>query len=147
MKDNTTFNKLTVTHYDGTDYARLDFDGENGEPRAAIVAHKLSNVKTKVIDGVKTLVRYVHNHMTLAYTTDSAGKLVGRIDIPLGHDHTQVQFENCNVVIKGKDCYIILRSKGGKFHRLIVSDDGELSTEEVSHDEIIWANKEYIVED
>lgn len=146
MKDNTTFNKVTITPYDGTDYSRLDFDGENGEPRAAIVAHGLSNVKTKVIDGVKTLVRYVHNHMTLAYTTDSNGKLLGRIDIPLERDHTQIQIENADLVFKGDGCAPILRSAGGKFYKVHVSEVGELTTARVPHDQIIWANKEYITE-
>jgi len=143
--NNTTFHKVTITPYSGTDYARLDFDDTEGETMAAIVAHHDSNPVEKIIDDEPYMVRYHHEDMTMPYVTNSTGKLVGRIDIPLGRDHTQIQIEHADLVMKGNGCNIILRSEGSNFFKLKVSDTGELSTEPFDRDDIIWASTNYTV--
>lgn len=143
MDNNTTLHKVTLTPYDGTSYTRLDFDDKDGITLAALVAHKWTNPTVRPIDGVDYWVKYRHQHMTIYTTSDEQGSTMGVIDIPYGRDFTQIQIENADLVLKGQDTSLVLRSPNGHYWKVKVSDTGELSTEELPTDYIISSSSEY----
>lgn len=125
--------RITLNMSDENKYPIIEWVDENEDRVAAIVAHEKSNPK----DGVT----YYHRHITMPYVTDSNGKLIGRVDVPYGHDHTQIQVEHADLVMKGRNCSVILRSTTGKtYWKLEIDDSGSISTSKVDNSDIIKAN-------
>ena len=67
---------------------------------------------------------------------------MGVIDILFGRDFTQVQIEHADLVMKGHNTSIVIRSPNGKYWKLKVSDSGVLQTEALQNDYIISTSAE-----
>jgi hypothetical protein len=99
---------------------------------ATITAHGLTNVK-------EGGVRYAHDHFSI-YTADGDCKMLGRIDIPWGHDHTQIQVENADLVMKGAGTRIIMRDGNGYCEQVIDPETRVVTCQSISSSQIIKAN-------
>jgi hypothetical protein len=79
-----------------------------GKLLGSMTTHELTRPKDTDGDGVHD-TRYAHDHFSI-YSVDSNCKLVGRIDIPFGYDHTQMQIEFMDIVFKTEGSGLILRN-------------------------------------
>lgn len=127
--------KVTMLGNDRYPYANIGWEGNYkciGNQLAFWTAHELSNLKDTTGDGVPDS-RYAHEHMS-AYVVNSECKPEGRIDIPFGYDHTQVQIEKADLVMKGVNSSIIIRS-GNAFCKIsfIESNDVDIDVDGIQN--------------
>jgi hypothetical protein len=105
-------------------YGFVQWVDAQGEFMAGIAAHRVTN------DAI------THNHMTfyLADPTAKNGRR-GKVDLQFDKERSTISVEGADVLMKGTDSRLLLRSPNGGFYHVSVGDDGQLSARRLTRDE------------
>lgn len=121
-KDNQ--HAIVIQQAQDDSYPHIMFQGKDGKPMASIVAHRKTN------DDI------THNHMTfyLADPTAKNGRR-GKVDFQFDKEISTISVEGADVLMKGADSRLLLRSPDGGFHHVTVGNDGPLSARKLTRQE------------
>jgi hypothetical protein len=152
IDERTRFNEKIVLHPGpNTQYPAIDLHGKSGNFLARIVAHELSNPKTRE-DG--SVVHEVHEHFTI-YVVKANGKLTHGLDITLNREKPQIHLHG-DTIWKTKGARPILQSSNGRFYALEVrewytkdADGNAVLQSELIHvpydrDEVHWGKDQVV---
>jgi hypothetical protein len=92
---------------------------------------RFGNVMAMIVAHEKNSKGEVHNHLSI-YTCDEGRKSrTSRFDLQFDKKHPIFSFEDCRVRLKGNNSQLEIRSPNGRYWRVQVDDDGNLTAVKV----------------